>query len=88
MLSCKVKARPAPLHLNPIDVKPEVQVPISTGEPNKYAENEGSELQQELSRHFESTLIKLLQDDELMPFNLHTAASLGMTSNVRYLIER
>lgn len=42
----------------------------------------------EFYQQFESTLIDLLHEDELMPFNLHTAASLGITSSVRHLIER
>ena len=47
-----------------------------------------SETHYEFYQQFESTLIDLLHEDELMPFNLHTAASLGITSSVRHLIER
>ncbi len=41
-----------------------------------------------LYQQFEGTLIGLLREDELLPFNIHTAASLGTTASVRHLVER
>lgn len=93
----KVKARPPPLRLTyqdhedlGVDNHPDLSpkhpyVDYAAEEETTISSNEEN---LEFYHQFESTLIDLLHEDELMPFNLHTAASLGITSSVRHLIER
>ena len=54
----------------------------------KANDREEHEARSELYQQFESTLTQLLHEVDLMPFNLHTAANLGITESVRHLIER
>lgn len=84
----KIKPRPPPLLLEPcsnsaiVDV---VESPLNyVPELNFKEEQDDGEIHQQ----FEGTLISLLQEEELMPFNIHTAASLGITESVRHLVER
>ena len=90
MLSqAKVKAKPPPLRLPHCDVEAENNDGFdSSPMGHAMADYEENEIQSEFYPQFENTLTQLLHEDDLMPFNLHTAASLGVTSSVRHLIER
>lgn len=83
----KVKAKPPPLSLrqdeNNDDLFPS---PITTS--HAEADVHENHVQSEFYQQFEGTLSKLLQNEDSIEFNLHTAASLGATSCVRHLIER
>lgn len=84
----KVKARPPPLRLH-CNVEAENNDGFgSSPMGHAMADYEENEAQSEFYQQFESQLTQLLHEDDLMPFNLHTAASLGITASVRHLIER
>ena len=57
----------------------------SVVEASRKEEEEDDEI---LYQQFEGTLFSMLHEEELIPFNIHTAASLGNTGSVRHLIER
>lgn len=85
----KVKAKPPPLRLPQCNVEAENNDRFASSPMgHAMADYEENEAQAEFYHQFESTLTQLLHKDDLMPFNLHTAASLGITSSVRHLIER
>lgn len=84
----KVKAKPPPLRLpNNEDAENNDRFD-SSPMGHAMADYEESETQAEFYQQFENTLTTMLHEEDLMPFNLHTAASLGITSTVRHLIER
>lgn len=90
MISQKVKTKPPPLHLH-YNEEETVETQISeemSREIKKLDEMEEMHGQAEFYKQFESVLIDLLQEDELLPFNLHVAASLGIITSVRNLVER
>ena len=85
----KVKAKPPPLQLPNCNIEAENNDRFgSSPMGHAGADREENEAQSEFYQQFESTLTQLLHEDDLMPFNLHTAASLGITESVRHLIER
>lgn len=84
----KIKSKPPPLHLSCCGEGEGIDVTLSESPSHALADAEESKIQSEFYAEFETTLAQLLHEDDLMPFNLHTAASLGITSCVRQLIER
>lgn len=87
MISHKIKCKPPPLHLsNNVEECPQLVDALATSKESRVC-NKGDD-HAEFSFLYESALIDLLDESELMPFNLHTAASLGITECVRSLIER
>ena len=86
MLNARVKVKPPPLKLGK-GVGGEAERDFQFRE-ERCAEVGEAGLRDEVYMHHEKNLSKLLREDDLMLFNVHTAASLGMTTGVRYLIER
>lgn len=86
----KVKTRPPPLQLFPAEQPFHDETAISINESPfpGYVEHDSHDDHHEFDVEFEGTLMGLLNEDELLPFNIHTAASLGNTASVRHLIER
>ena len=88
----KVKPRPPPLQLfsteQPFQDETAINIIESPKLDNFIVIEDPNELKCGFDIEIESTLMGLLHDDELLPFNLHTAASLGITASVRHLIER
>ena len=80
----KMKTKPPPLRLHS-NVEESCELIDSLSLSDSYLISEEVE---DMEKQFEGILIELLDEDELMPFNLHTAASLGITACVRNLIER